>query len=391
MTLPIWCYAESDPVVHTMSFLTDILPAATAFEQRRKLRLSPRHRISSAFLFDGNQRRRMEMALARYAGSEWELPLPMFGQALGALLASGASSIPAETADRAFVDGGRALLLNQQTRAHELVEIDTVEADALTLVDPTAAAWPAGSMLYPLRRARLVDAPALGLFTDAISYGDTEFELTEPLDWAAYTWPAEYRGAPVFDQCANAAASDPVVGLPRRLLTVDVMSGVQSVYDLPAVTLPTLQMAIDAEGREDIADLYAMLYDLKGCLRSVWISSRARDLEPVASAGSGATSIDVEACGLDDADLPATRRDIRIQFPGGAVVYRRITNVTTPAPGTERITLDSALGTAIAPGDGTVISWLWLARQSADVNALGYWTGDVVETTLQFEGINHDL
>jgi len=73
------------------------------------------------------------------------------------------------------------------------------------------------------------------------------------------------------------------------------------------------------------------------------------------------------------------------------VAYRRITNVTTPRAGVERITLDSALGTAIEPGDGTVISWLWLARQAADVNALGYWTGDVIETTLAFEGINHDL
>lgn len=388
MTLPVWNIPPQDPVRHTLEVLTDVLPAATAFEQRRKLRLSPRHRVAAGFLLDGNARRRLEMRLARHAGEEWELPLAMFGQALGSTLASGSGTIPADTEDRGFADGGRAVLMNLDTGAHEVVDVATVDVGELTLTGVTAAAWPAGTMLYPLRRARLVESPAIGLFTDAMSYGEAEFELTEPLDWRAYIWPAEYRGAPVFDPCPQ---GEPVHALNRDLMVVDAGSGVRAVYDLPGAPLGALEYAYAAEGWDEIGDLYALLYDLAGRLRSVWVSSLARDMEPVASAGSGATSVDVEAFGLDDADLPATRRDIRIQFASGAVVYRRITNVTTPSAGVERITLDSALGTAITPGDGTVISWLWLARQSADVNALGYWTGDVIETTLAFEGINHDL
>jgi hypothetical protein len=306
------------------------------------------------------------------------------------LLASGSSSIPADTVDRGFVAGGRALLGDPDSDVRELVTISAVAADTLTLSAPTTTAWPLGTMLYPLRRARLTAAPELPRFTGLDTYGEVEFELTEPLDWRTFTWPVTYRGAPVMTLAVD-WSQDPLVTLPRTLATVDVQTGVQAVYDLPDVPLGGLQVVYTAVDRAAIADLYALLYALAGRLASVWVTSLARDFEPVASAGSGATSLDVEAFGLDDADLPTTRRDIRIQFANGSVVYRRITNVTTPSAGVERITLDSALGTAITPGDGTVISWLWLARQSADVNALGYWTGDCIETSLQFEGVNHDL
>jgi hypothetical protein len=391
MPLPVWDHRQGHELRHTLTFLTDVLPAATAFEQRRKLRpFGPRHRIQSTFVVSARRRQQMEMKLARHAGGEWELPLPMFGQALGALLASGSSSIPADTVDRGFVAGGRALLGDPDSDVRELVTISAVAADTLTLSAPTTTAWPLGTMLYPLRRARLTAAPELPRFTGLDTYGEVEFELTEPLDWRTFTWPVTYRGAPVMTLAVD-WSQDPLVTLPRTLATVDVQTGVQAVYDLPDVPLGGLQVVYTAVDRAAIADLYALLYALAGRLASVWVTSLARDFEPVASAGSGATSLDVEAFGLDDADLPTTRRDIRIQFANGSVVYRRITNVTTPSAGVERITLDSALGTAITPGDGTVISWLWLARQSADVNALGYWTGDCIETSLQFEGVNHDL
>jgi hypothetical protein len=390
MPLPIWDIRQGHELRHTLQFLTDVLPAATAFEQRRKLRLAPRHRIRSTFVVSGQRRQQLEMKLARHAGEEWELPLVMFGQALAAPLASAATSIPADTVDRGFVAGGRALLGEPDSDVRELVNIASVSAGTLTLTGTTASAWPAGTMLYPLRRARLVAPPELPRFTGTDIYGEVEFELTEPLDWRTHTWADTYRAAPVLPFEVD-WSQDPLLSLPRRLLPVDVQTGVQSFYDLPDVPLGSLQVAYTAVGRDGIGDLYAILYALAGRLRSVWVSSLARDLEPVASASSGSTTLDVEAFGLDDADLPATRRDIRIQFASGAVAYRRITNVTTPSAGVERITLDSALGTAIAPGDGTVISWLWLARQAADVNALGYWTGDVIETTLAFEGINHDL
>ena len=390
MPNPVWRYQFCDPVMHVMSAMTEVIFAVTAHEQRRKLRKAPRNGFTSAFQVEERTRSRFELDIARYAGGEWEMPLPVFGQALTAPLSSGATVIPADTTERGFLAGGRALLIDYEADAFELVTIDTFDSDEITLVDPTVAAWPAGARLMPVRRARMVEAPTIGLFTDAIAYGEVEFELAEPLDWPAYTWATTYRGLPVFPFKADTYV-DPTVTLARSLLTEDVGSGPVVRVDLPEVPLAGLQFAYTADGSEQIAELYGLVYALAGRLASVWVTASARDFVPVASAAAASTTLDVQAFGLADDDLPATRRDIRIQAADGTVTHRRITSVTTPSAGVERLQLDGAVGADIAPGDGAVISWLWLARQAADVNALGYWTDDFVETTFQFEGFNHDL
>ncbi|HSD16778.1 MAG TPA: hypothetical protein VLC71_05880 [Thermomonas sp.] len=390
MPLPVWRYPFRDPVMHTLSAMTEVIFAATAHEQRRKLRLSPRHGFTFAFQVEANTRSRFELDVARHAGGEWELPLAVFGQALAAPLTAGATVIPASTANRGFVAGGRALLIDYVADSFELVEIDSFDADEITLADPTAATWSAGTRLMPVRRANMVEAPAMGLFTDDFAYGDVEFELAEPLDWGAYTWATTYRGLPVLPIHADTYV-DPTVTLARSLMPIDVGTGPVTNVDLPAVPLTGMQFAYTAFGWDEIVALYGLVNALAGRLASVWVTASARDFVPVASAAAASTTLDVRAFGLADGDLPATRRDIRIICADGTVTHRRITGVTVPGAGVERLQLDGAIGGDIAPGDGAVISWLWLARQAADVNALGYWMDDVVETTFQFEGFNHDL
>lgn len=389
MTLPVWDHVQGDPLQHLVLHLTDVIPGATRHEQRRKLRRAPRHRVRAAFLVEGVERQRLELKLARYAGSEWELPLWMFGQSLGSVSAA-AATITCTTVDMGFVDGGRAVLVDPAGGASEVLDVATVEATYLALTGVTAAAWPAGTRLYPLRRARLVDAPALPRFTGAALKSEAEFELVEPLDWRVYTWPTTYRSLPVFELPAN-WAQEPAQGMPRGLLVTDVQTGVQTVVDLPDAPLATLELGVTLVGTEDIGDLYAMLFDLAGKRSSIWVHSHAMDLTPVASASAASTTLDVEAIGLADATLPVTRRDVRIAAPGGTVVHRRITAVTTPSAGVERLQLDGAVGGDIAPGDATQVSWLWLARQAADVDTLSYWRGDVVDVPFAFEGFNHDL
>lgn len=390
MSLPVWDHTQGDPVQHLLLHLTDVIPGATRHEQRRKLRRAPRLRVRSQFQVQDARRQRVELQLARHAGEEWELPLVMFGQGLAAPLAAGALQVPCATADRGFAQGGRALLASPDLALWEVVAIAAVLADRLDLATATASAWPAGTLVLPLRRARLVQAPVLPRFTGAALQSDVEWELTEPLDWRSYAWPTSYRGLPVFHLPAN-WVQQPAVGLPRSLLVTDVQSGVPSVLDLPGAPLATLEVLVTAVGREALGDLYAMLHALAGKRSSVWVHNHARDLTPVAPAAAASTTLDVAAIGLAGAPLPATRRDLRIATAGGTVVHRRITGVTAPAAGVERLQLDGAVGGDIAADDCALVSWLWLARQAADVDTLSYWCGDVADVVFAFEGFNHDL
>src|SRR5690606_34975548 len=110
------------------------------------------------FQFDvqlaGRERRVMEALLFSRSAEEWTLPIWPDVQLLGEDLSAGATSIPCDPSYRDFVDGGTAILL-QESGSYEVVTIDTVGEDALTLAEATVNAWPAGTLLYPARRARL--------------------------------------------------------------------------------------------------------------------------------------------------------------------------------------------------------------------------------------------
>lgn len=388
MPTPVWDHVQGSEIQHSLHFLTDVMQSATGHIQTRKLRRSPRHRVRSWLLVKALRRRQLESRLARYAGADWHLPLSMFGQQLQAPLAMGSTVIPATTADHAFVVGGHALLGDLDSDHRELVEIEAVGPTTITIVDATAHEWPAGAHLFPTRPAYLRDDPRLARFTGDDVTAEIDWTIDGYIDWRAFEWGTLYRGLPVL-RLPPDWESDPIATIGREITTSDAQSGPVVRFDIPGVPFVSIEITATVIGTEAIADLYAMLYALAGRHHPVWVHSHARDFALVASAAAAATTIDVEATGLVDEALPATMRDIRIDHPDGTEVLRRITSVTAPAPGVERLQLDGAVGADMAPGDHHAISWLWLARQTSDVNTLNYWRGDIVDTRLKFAGFNH--
>jgi hypothetical protein len=386
MTQP-WTFGHGGDLQQLLAWLTDIIPATTGAEQRRKLRKAPRQTLSWDMLLSGRPRRHCEQAMWIGGGLEWDAPMPMFHVTLATALPSGSTEIPASTAGRCFVAGGRALLVGEDPATFERVVIDSIAADSLTIVGGTSQDWPAGTRVYPLRAARLTNVPALPRFTaDDVPFR-VEFQLVEPVDIAPSLGATTYRGAPVFER-RPVWTSDPQSTASRQLSTQDEQTGIPATTDLSGIAFPLQEMQFTATGWDDIVALFGELYALAGAWTSVWLPTWAADLQVVGVPASN--QLDVDWAGLAAYPGGANRTDLRIALRNGTVLRRRITAVTD-AGSYERVTLDANHGVSFTAAEVALVSFLWHGRLEADTVLLRWWAGDVIDLELAFRGIRHDV
>lgn len=382
-----WTFGHGGDLQQLLAWLTDIIPATTGAEQRRKLRKAPRQTLSWDMLLSGRARRHCEQAMWAGGGLEWDAPLAMFGVALAEPLPSGSTEIPASTAGRGFLAGGRALLVGEDPATFERVVIDEVASDSVTVVGGTVKDWPPGTRVYPLRTARLTNAPTLPRFTaDDVPFR-VEFQLEEPVDIEPALGATTYRGAPVYER-RPVWSSDPQSTASRKLAALDEQTGIPATIDPAGIAFPLQEMQFTATGWDDVAALLGELYGLSGAWTSVWLPTWAADLKVTGVPANN--QLDVDWAGLAAYPGGANRTDLRIELRNGTVLRRRITAVTD-AGSYERVTLDANHGVSFAAADVALVSFLWHGRLEADTVLLRWWSADVVDFELSFRGIRYDV
>jgi hypothetical protein len=389
MTDPVWTFGTHGQLRQTLVWLTDVQQFTSGHEQRRRLRIAPRQKLGFSVLPDPDHRRYLETLLWRQGAAQWDFPLVMYPLQLQAELSAGAVSIPVFAPSPAFVAGGRALLVGLDPTVAEVVVIDSVGA-ALELVAPTALEWPAGTELYALRRGRFPAVPRVPRFTGDASLVEVEAELAEAVDYAESPGAITYRDLPVLELTPGWTA-DPAHQAARETEILDEGCGPVVVEDLPGLALPVQSSALGIQGREAIDGFLELLHWLAGRWRALWMPTYAQDLRVTAPIASGATTIDVAWCGLTANPGSINRRDIRIELSDGTVLYRRITATSELSTLVERLTIDSALGVAVAVADVALVSFLWLARLDQDVVVLDWWAHDTVTCSLNWKGFRHEF
>lgn len=365
--LKVWSVPPdwSDGVQETLTWSTDVLRAsASAVSQHRGLVLAPRRSFTFELLSDKQERRVADMLLAGHSG-EWQLPIWPDVQWLTAELDSGAEEIPCDPLGKDFVEGGNALLLSAVNR-FEIVEIETIEVDHLTLAAPTDIGYAIGSRLYPLRRARVQDGAEERLFNDDAGRRRLTFDITEPCDWPALESPTLYLGHPVLIVRPD-ESEDPTSSYSHILQTVDYGTSLPVVHDLPGVALRAQKSYWQLYGRDEHTWFRSLLYTLCGRRVPMWVPSWTSDLTPAATLAGGSTSLSVEWAGYTLFGLAKhNRRDIRIELTSGTVYYRRITNAVE-AGITETLTLSASLsGSAITPAQIRAVSFMALCTMASD-------------------------
>lgn len=377
-------------ITERLQFNTRILGSETFAEQRAGLRTAPRREFEAPMYLVGRERQLFDLSIYARGAQQWLLPIWPEVQLLPAPLAAGASVIPCDTAHLEFAAGGRALLRGEQAWQHEVVTIDSIDGSGLVLDGVTIRSWPAGTRLYPLRLARLIEQPQLTRITDVAQRATVRFLLEEVSDWTA-TMPATlYRSRPVL--ATRPDESEDLTSRYERLLQfLDNGSALPAVTDTAGVAMPVLSWRWIDLGRAARAQLRSLIYALDGRRWPVWLPTHADDLSIAASASAGSNQLDVANVGVTLYAGPG-RRDLRIELFSGAVLHRRITSATELSADIERLTLDSTHGVALSASTVARISWLSLCRLADDTVEFEHVTDSegVARCALTFRGVRDD-
>lgn len=389
-----WTFAAGGDYTEELAWLTDLLQAPTGGTQHRRLRQSPRTTLTFSALESGANRRWMDVLLRANSAGAWWSPVSIDARALTADVAAASSSLPVDMAAARFVDGGHALVVGTDPRRFEVLEIAAsgVGGSTLTLAGTTANAWPAGTQVIPVRRARLAEMPQVGRFTaDDSALVQFRFRLEEPLDTVAAMPGATYRSYPMFDAFAPAWTSDPV-WVPERLTDVqDDDLATPFVADTAGVALGKVTMQYTLDTAAAIRIFREALFALAGRWSPAWVPSWTHDLRLAASVAGGQSYIDVEGPLLSTQPLAANHRDLRIELFDGTVLYRRISAVAAQSTTIDRLTLDAALPSAFTTAQVKMISFLTLSVQDSDTNMLRYFDAQTMQCELVWRELDHEL
>ncbi|HEX7111721.1 MAG TPA: hypothetical protein VF216_04705 [Mizugakiibacter sp.] len=381
----------SQPVRESLAWLTDYMQARDGTRQKRQMRIAPRRAFVFQATADADDRRILDALRFDQGVRQWALPIWPDVQLLAAPLAAGATSIPCDTVGRDFIDGGQAVLWSARN-VWELVAVQTVAANALTLTAPTVGAWAAGTRLYPVRTARLQGTPGETHFNDDLSRTQVQLLIDEPCDWASTAPAATYRGAPVLEWRFD-ESDDPTSSYERMVQTVDEQTGPISYFDLPALPFRVQSHRWTLFGRSERTAFRSLLYWLRGRMGTLWVPSYQADLQLASAVGASDAFLTVMWCGYTVfGRTQANRRDIRIELRDGTVFYRRITG-STEAGATEQITIDSALGMAVSAAAVRVISFMTLAELASDGIDLDHVhdVDGIAQCTTGWRGVKNDL
>lgn len=377
-------------VNESLEWLTDVITARNGSAQKRELRQAPRRTFTFDVIAEEQARRVADTLLNDHGSKYFQLPIWHDMQRLGAI-DSGTDTIPCVTADYEFAPEARVvfwLSINEW----QIAEIETVEADHLVLTGTTERAWPAGTRLYPVRRAHLVDQPEESAWSDASGTRSVQMVLDDYSDWAAVLPTETYLGVPVLEMRPD-EGEDPQSAFTRLATNLDVGTGIITLFDWADRAFRTGSMRWLIQGRSEHAALRSLLYGLRGRMQTLWVPTWHSDLLLMADIGSSDTVITVEWTGYTlYGRMQSNRRDIRIELLDGTIWYRRITDAAE-AGDTEQLTLASALGEAVTRQQVRCISFMVLCDQAHDRVELQHHADadGITSVATQFRGVRHDL
>lgn len=388
--LPIWPFEPdwNEGLGETLEWKTDILQSPTGSEQRRALRLLPLRTFDFTVALDGAERSMLDNLIMAHSGDDWYLPLWHDVRMVDGTAT--ASHLPIKT--RNIPLGTAMLVLGETPFDYEVTEfVQFAEGGGMNVSPPLSRVPRAGTRLFPMIQARLVEEPSQTAITDTLITAEPQFIVTDyssdiPAPTAAEAGlTSSYRGFHVLTRESDWSERGER-GQQRLLDTFDAGVGAPEQHDTAGRPFPTQQHRWVLDGYEDHTTFQALLHWLRGRCVPVWVPTWMGDMRLISAVSADATSIQVERCGFTLAGGPRPEReDIMIELMTGARIYRRITGSGAGVI-SETIQLDSAVGTALSPQNVLRICFVSLMRLDHDTVEINHITDleGVSEAALTF-------
>lgn len=259
------------PVTERLSWLTNVLPRKSNTEQRISLRKHPRRTIEyKTLVSDRTMRARFDAFMELYQGQLVMAPAWMDAERL-ATSASG-TSISLATASKDY-DAGTHVMLWRNYTTYEVIEIDAVAADELTLSEAIVGSWGAGDVVMPARLAYLSDTTASSQMARDIRDGAVVFEfdpiLSPSVNRFVADTPLQYQSLDFYPNQSESSIT-PAFDTTIRRVQNDFETG--AIGNVLRETVPTSRVEHRRlmKGREEVAAFLNFLSRRKGRQRPFW-------------------------------------------------------------------------------------------------------------------------
>lgn len=367
-----------------LSWYTDVLSSDTNAEQRRALRVLPRRSFTVDFLRQQANRSIVDSFLAGVGRGE--CLLPMFHEPVRLPEGTDPSSTGiafsgAGPRAREITEGSLVMITNGDPSEYDLLRVGTVEAQRFSWGTYPTRHWPPGSVLYPIRVARVNGATTMENVSSAVArmqivfdYDNPDLGLSDPPTPSPdqellFQFPCNWRDRLRYD-------------FDRKTFTHDNQSGKPWTTDPGGDTFVLSQFTVTMFGRAEVQRFRRFLGLVRGRSRSFFFLNPTDDIIPKGDIDGISRELMIEDMAFGDfyRQRPQpVRRRIGMLVDDRSPEYRTIEGVgpngglmlDSPFPKTDR--------------DNIVrIAFLTPARLDQDTVELRHYTGlsNAVETRL---------
>lgn len=367
--LPVWTIPHDweEGLLETLDFLTGVLASPIGSEQRFRARLTPRRTFDLTFKLVRERRRLFDEMMNAIGGLEFWMPVWHDPVRTNGFSLAGQNKFIADVSNTDFSFSSGVYIPIGDVFNYAILPITLAEGDGITVEDPLTQTWPRGTLMYPIIRVAAVDLPSVQSITDEVTTVTMKFRAIGKTFFQGTGDLPIYKDNIVFDVEPNRAESM-TFGYANFMAQLDNETGLIARQIFGDVGNNTQAYNFTAKGRQENADLRALLFALGGRQLPLWLPTFNNDFELVGDANLTSTQLVVSRCGYTDMGGPRPgREDIAIWKKDGTKIYREVTNSVLVGDGsTEQLTLDDPLGTILTPFNIKRISFLSLARQDID-------------------------
>jgi hypothetical protein len=373
--ISIFAYRPQSPILETLEFKTDIIPANDGSEQRINVREAPRQRIQMKVRTDDDRTRdSINALLYDWQARVFGVPVWWEAKPLGAAVLINDTLLVVDTTNADFRAGGLVMIYDSNF-VNEVLEIQSLTAGDITLDVGLGRAYDAvNTLVIPVRTA--LTKTQLSQARYAIGPTDFSLEFTtldnirlnDASAFATYQGVGQTVAKPFIRDRFNFLKGATIgEGIRRKVTRLDPETGPPLQFSPWAKGKPQFGYGFEADTFEEVFDFRQLLHELNGSQLSFYVGTGRDDIKVTVDIPDLATNIDFENIGFTLFIQNVTpRSDIQIIRTDGTLSQHQVTGSSIIDDDTERLTISPAVTPALPVAEIERVEFITLNRISDD-------------------------
>ncbi len=353
-------------MLESLNWHTKIITSNDGYEQRLKLRSSPRQEFGFNIAIPMGLIASLDSLLYGWRGNNFGLPISSECRPSTSPTSASSPNVDVSTDYGDFRVGSLAMLYNSPTD-FELIEILSFTASQIVATNNISKVFSTGTLVAPVRIARLLSDPIRSTTGDKQRLA-ARFQVIENTSLSVAAAPEQYKGLDVYLEEPLTLQEFATDTYHTRVDTVDFGTGALDTFTPWLKTKIQRTFGLQFDNLEDIWNYRLWLHRREGKLRPFWMPTFETNFT-LLSTGSLASTLLVANEG--QFGLTTERDDLAINTTSGWLFREMVTIVEV---GDDlQLGLDSPL--SIDASEVVYISFLGRKRLSSDRLEIA-WTGN---------------